>query len=249
MRIDLNCDMGESYGKACSYDEQIMPYISSANIACGFHSGDPISIEETIKEALRHNVAIGAHPSYPDLQGFGRREMKMTSEDLEANVRYQVAALKGITESFGGVLNHVKPHGALYNAAARDKSIAQAIVNGIRSISEDVFVYGLSGSIMQEVVEKSGLEFRAEVFADRVYEDNLQLRSRTLKDAVIHDSGRLIEQVKHLALDQQVQTISGLIKPLKAESICLHSDTPGAVELAKEIHDFLVANNVEISAN
>lgn len=247
-KVDLNCDMGESYGKACSYDELIMPNISSCNIACGFHSGDPVTIEKTIKLALEHGVAIGAHPGYPDLQGFGRREMQMHPKDLEANVRYQVSALKGITEALGGTLHHVKPHGALYNAAAKSYEVAEAVLRGISSVDDKVWVFGLAGSKMEEKILEFGLPYQSEVFADRRYEDDLQLRSRLLDGAVLHDEATVLNQIEQMVLHGQVETHSGAFKSLQADSICLHSDTMGAAALSKSIHDFLIAKGVEIAA-
>lgn len=247
-KVDLNCDMGESYGKVFSYDEIIMPNISSCNIACGFHSGDPITIEKTINLALEHGVAIGAHPGFPDLQGFGRREMLMHPKDLEANVRYQVSALKGITEALGGKLHHVKPHGALYNAAAKSYEVAEAVLRGISSVDDSIWVFGLAQSKMEEKILEFGLPYQSEVFADRKYEDDLQLRSRLLEGAVLHDEQVVLQQIEHMVLNAQVETVSGALKPIKADSICLHSDTQGAADLSKAIHDFLISKGVEITA-
>ena len=236
MKIDINCDLGEWYGKRnLAIEKAIMPYVSSCNIACGFHSGDPLTIEKTILLALEHNVKIGAHPSYPDSQGFGRRNMSLTKEELTACVRYQISALKGMVEALGGKLHHVKPHGALFNFAAKDKTSAEAIGEAIASIDKDLIWYGLSGSLIEGVAKNYGLTFWHEVFADRKYENDLSLRSRNLNGAVLHDTQTVIQQVKGFVYKNEVTTHNGLKKSIQADTVCVHSDTTGAVELAKEI--------------
>lgn len=248
-QIDLNCDLGEFYGM---YDERrdarIMPYISSCNIACGFHSGDPATIAKTIKLALKNDVAIGAHPSYPDLQGFGRRVMNLSAEELEACVLYQVSALKGMTEALGDSLHHVKPHGALYNHAAKNEATAVGIIRAIVQIQEDMLIYAPANSVLSEVATDAGLKVRSEVFSDRKYEDDLSLRSRSLEDAVLHKKEEVISQLSGF-LKGTVNTHGDLELPIKAETICLHSDTEGAEELAKEIHDYLEKQDVTITAD
>jgi UPF0271 protein len=248
-KIDLNCDLGEFYGM---YDEardsRIMPYITSCNIACGFHSGDPVAISNTIKLALKHEVAIGAHPSYPDLQGFGRRIMNLTAEELEACVLYQVSALKGMTEALGGTLHHVKPHGALYNFATEDEETAIGVVKAIVRIQEGMMIYAPAKSILNEIAKDAGLKVRSEVFADRRYEDDLSLRSRKQEGAVLEKKEDVLKQLAGF-LDGEVHTHDGLDLPIEAETLCLHSDTEGAAELAKEIHDFLKKNDVHITAD
>lgn len=247
-KIDLNCDLGEFYGM---YDErrdsQIMPYISSCNIACGFHSGDPVTISKTIELALEHEVAIGAHPSYPDLQGFGRRIMNLSAEELEACILYQVSALKGMTESLGGNLHHVKPHGALYNHAAKDEEVALGIAKALVQIQEDMMIYAPAESKLAQVAEDVGLKVCNEVFADRQYEDDLSLRSRSLDGAVLHEKKAVLKQMASF-MDGIVHTHGGLDLSITAETVCLHSDTEGAAELAKEIHDFLEKHEVEITS-
>ncbi|MDR9418018.1 5-oxoprolinase subunit PxpA [Gracilimonas sp.] len=248
-KIDLNCDLGEFYG---IYDEkrdsQIMPYITSCNIACGFHSGDPVTIAKTINLAMKNEVAIGAHPSYPDLQGFGRRVMNLSAEELEDCVLYQVSALKGMTESFGGELHHVKPHGALYNHASQNESTAIGIVKAIVRVKKDMLLYAPAESVLSEVAEDAGLRVRKEVFADRRYENDLSLRSRKLEGAVIEQKEQVLKQIAAF-LDGMVYTYDGLDLPIEAETICLHSDTEGAAELAKEINEFLNKHDVDITAD
>ncbi|HET8864484.1 MAG TPA: 5-oxoprolinase subunit PxpA [Gracilimonas sp.] len=248
-KIDLNCDLGEFYGMYDDVrDSKIMPYITSCNIACGFHSGDPVAISNTIKLALEHDVAIGAHPSYPDLQGFGRRIMNLTQEELVACVLYQVSALKGMVESFGSELHHVKPHGALYNFAAKDEQTAVGVVKAIVQIQEGMMIYAPAKSVLREVAEDAGLNVRSEIFADRRYEDDLSLRSRKLEGAVLKKNEEVLQQLAGF-LDGIVYTHDGLDLPIEAETICLHSDTEGAEELAKEIHDFLIKHDVRITAD
>lgn len=245
--MDLNCDLGESYGKMTSqYDEIIMPYLSSCNIACGFHSGDPMTIERTIKMATDHGIAIGAHPSFPDLQGFGRRVMHIPQADLTAIIRYQIAALKGMTQALGGTLHHVKPHGALYNFAAKNEAAAQAIVDATKSIDEKLIVYGLPNSFLEKKTKEAGLGFAKEAFADRRYEHDGSLRARTHEGAVIEQEDEVLNQVRMIVKEKQVKTHDGKIIPLQADTICLHSDTEGAANLARQIYEMLTSNGIKI---
>lgn len=245
--IDLNCDLGESYGKSTShYDEIIMPYLSSCNIACGFHSGDPLTIERTILMALKHDLAIGAHPSFPDLQGFGRRVMYIPQAELTAIVRYQVAALKGMTEALGGILHHVKPHGALYNFAAKNETAAQALIDAIVSIDKKLIVYGLPDSFLEKKAKQADLLFAKEAFSDRRYERDGSLRARTHEYAMIEQENEVLSQVKMIVQKKQVETHDGHIIKLEAETICLHSDTQGTATLARKIHEMLTSNEIKI---
>lgn len=248
-KLDLNCDLGEFYGM---YDEKrdsaIMPYITSCNIACGFHSGDPVAISKTIRLAQKHDVTIGAHPSYPDLQGFGRRIMNLTVDELQACVLYQVSALKGMAEAQRAELHHVKPHGALYNFAAKDENTAVGVVKAVVQVKQDMILYAPEGSVLKEVAEDAGLIVKNEVFADRRYEDDLSLRSRKLDGAVLTDKASVLKQLKGF-LDGKVTTYDGLELPISADTLCLHSDTEGATELARTIHDFLTEHDIEITAN
>lgn len=224
-KIDINCDMGESFGNfTIGNDEKVFPYISSCNIACGFHGGDPWHIEQTIKGALTHGLQIGAHPSYPDLAGFGRRFMQVNPEELKAIVKYQVAALKGMTESLGGKLAYVKPHGALYNTAARQKAEALAIIGAIQDIDPTLILMGLAGSPIEVLAGEMDIPFVAEAFADRKYMRDGSLRSRTLDGAVIESPEEATAQVLSIVLEHGVQTYDGTSIPLKAQSICIHGD-------------------------
>ncbi|MDR9416219.1 MAG: 5-oxoprolinase subunit PxpA [Gracilimonas sp.] len=247
-KLDLNCDIGEFYGL---YDERrdstIMPYISSCNIACGFHSGDPVTIQKTIQMALDHNVSIGAHPSYPDLQGFGRRVMNLSQQELESCVLYQVSALKGMTEALGGQLHHIKPHGALYNHSAKDEKTAIGVVKAIVQVQKDMLVYAPANSVLSEVAIDAGLRVKSEVFADRRYEDDLTLRSRKLEGAVLKERSEVLEQLGNF-LQGHVKTQGDLSLPIKAETVCLHSDTEGAEELAAAIHKYLEDHDIKITS-
>ena len=236
MQIDINCDMGESYGRfKVGNDENIFPYITSCNIACGFHGGDPFHIEKTIKDALDHGVQIGAHPSYPDLAGFGRRKMQLDRDELKALIKYQIAALKGMTESLGGKLIYVKPHGALYNTAANDESETVTIIQAIQEIDSDLALMGLAGSIMEKCSKEKGILFIAEAFADRTYEADGKLMSRSKRGAVLNDPEMAAKQVRSIVMEKNVKSGSGNFVPIHAQSVCIHGDNPTAVEILKTI--------------
>jgi UPF0271 protein len=247
MNIDINCDLGESFGNfKIGMDEAIMPYISSVNIACGFHAGDPMVMEKTIQLALKHNVGIGAHPGYPDLQGFGRRNLKMSYQELYTSILYQVSALKGMTEALGGKLNHVKPHGALYNQAAKFEEVANAIIDAVKAVDDKLIIFGLANSLFINSAKNKGLKTANEVFADRAYMDDGSLVSRNKEGAIIHD----MEIAKNRSLEMvngSVKSINGNQISMKADTICIHGDNPSAVELAKRIHHYLSAKGVEIN--
>lgn len=248
-KVDLNCDLGESFGNyTIGNDEAIMKYISSANIACGFHAGDPVIIEKTIKLALAHHVAIGAHPGFPDLVGFGRRNMQMSVQEVKAIVKYQLAALKGMTESLGGRLQHVKPHGALYNQAAVDEKVAIAIAEAIREIDGGLIFMGLANSSMLVAAEKNELQFASEVFADRAYTDEGLLVPRSVEGAVIHNVDDCERRVLEMVLDSRVNSINNLEVGIKADTICLHGDNPEACNFASRLHKSLQENDIQIKA-
>ncbi len=246
MTIDINCDMGESYGNfKIGNDDAVFPHITSCNIACGFHGGDPLHIEQTIKKALAHGVRIGAHPSYPDLMGFGRRSMQLSEEELFALVKYQVAAVKGMTESFGGQLAYVKPHGALYNAAASSISITKTIIKAIHAIDDQLYLMGLAGSITEQIARMQQIPFIAEAFADRQYTDEGKLQSRSEEGAVIQDPFKSAEQVVSLIKEERVISNTGSYVPVKAQSICIHGDNPSAVGILLQIDQLLEQNGIE----
>jgi len=245
MTIDINCDLGEitGTGKPC-LDDAIMQYISSANIACGFHAGDPLTILKTVRSALKHGVSIGAHPGYPDKDGFGRKPMTLSNEELRASVIYQVGAIKSITESEGGRLSHVKPHGALYNSAATDFEMAMVIACAVKDIDSSLILMGLSGSQIIKAAAEIGLAPASEVFADRAYNDDGTLVSRDLPGAVLHDTGKVIDRAVQMIEENTVITISGKIIPIKAETICIHGDNERALEFVKSLSSMLKKRNI-----
>lgn len=247
MAIDLNCDMGESFGAwKMGNDAELMDYVSSVNIACGFHAGDATTIRKTVELAIEKNVAVGGHPSFPDLQGFGRRNMSLSPQEVYDIVLYQSSAIKGICESLGGKLHHIKPHGALYNQAAKDSKLAQAIAKAVKSLDAELILYGLSGSNLISEAEKIGLITASEVFADRTYQTDGNLTPRTEPNALIHETETAISQVLQMIKEQTVTATNSEKVSLKAETICIHGDGENAVEFAKEINFQLTENNIEI---
>lgn len=247
MKIDLNCDMGESFGRyRIGADEVLMRFITSANIACGYHAGDPLVMDRTVRLAVKHGVGVGAHPGFPDLMGFGRRQMQLGPEEIENYVLYQVGALAAFARSAGEELAHVKPHGALYNMAAKDMELARAIVRGVECFSKGLVVVCLAGSAMVEAAEEAGLRVAREAFADRGYNPDGTLRSRRLPDAVIEDPQAAAERAVRMVRDGVVIAHTGEEIPLCVDTICVHSDTPTAVEIAKTIRKELEAAGIEV---
>ncbi|MEQ7798688.1 5-oxoprolinase subunit PxpA [Pedobacter sp. ASV1-7] len=247
--VDLNCDMGESYGTyQIGNEEAIFPYITSANIACGFHAGDPTVMKRTVKLALKYNVEIGAHPGLPDLQGFGRREMAVSADEAYDIVVYQIGALMGFVKSEGGALHHVKPHGALYNMAAVNADIAEAIAEAVYKINPALVLYGLSGSELTKAGSKIGLRVANEVFADRTYQDDGSLTSRKLHNALIGDEGQAVAQSLRMVKEGLVTSVNGLDVAIKADTICLHSDTEHAAKFAAKIHTIFKEKNIGLQA-
>ena len=247
--IDLNCDMGESFGAwKMGNDAEIMDQISSANVACGFHAGDPTTMRKTVELAISRNVAVGAHPGYPDLQGFGRRSMSLKPEEIFDIVLYQISALKGVCESLGGRLAHVKPHGALYNQAAKDAALADAIARAVQKCDPSLVLFGLSGSYSVIEAEKLGLRTASEVFADRTYQPDGSLTPRTRDNALIETREQAIAQVLQMIGSQTVTAVDGTVVKLKADTICIHGDGPNALEFAAAIRTALAAANIAVRA-
>ncbi len=247
LSVDLNCDMGESFGAwRMGNDAELMDYVSSVNVACGFHAGDAATMRKTVELAIEKGVAIGAHPSYPDLQGFGRRDMSLSMQDVFDIVLYQVSALKGICEASDGKLHHVKPHGALYNRAARDGELAHGIARAVWKIEPSLIIYGLSGSHLIFEAEKYGLRTASEVFADRTYTADGTLTSRSRPDALIRNTNDSVNQVLQMIRSGTVTAVTGETVPIKAETICIHGDGEHALEFAKTIRQSLEENGVEI---
>ncbi|MEM6378264.1 MAG: 5-oxoprolinase subunit PxpA [Bacteroidota bacterium] len=247
--IDLNCDMGESYGRyQIGNDDLVFPNITSSNIACGFHGGDPRHIEQTIRKAIQYKVQIGAHPGYPDLQGFGRRRMQIPTVELKSIIKYQVAALKGLVESHGAQLKYVKPHGALYNTMAKDEKEATTVVEAILSIDPSLKIMGLAGSLVEQVVAQKGGQFIAEAFADRRYNKDGTLQSRATKGAVLEDPQAIAEQVLSIVQNQQATTIDGHLVSIQAQSICIHGDNPAVVPILSAISEALAQAGISKTA-
>lgn len=247
MKIDLNCDLGESFGiYAIGNDEIIMDYVTSVNIACGCHAGDPEIMEKTVNLAISKGVAIGAHPGYPDLQGFGRRDMAMSNEALRASMIYQISALKGFVEIKGGRLQHVKPHGALYNLAAKNYDVARVIAQAIYDIDPSLILMGLSDSEMIRAGEDVGLKVAREVFADRRYNKEKKLVSRKLEGAVIDKVEDSILQCLSIVQQHEIIDYEGNKQHLEGDSICIHGDNAHGLELVSSLRETLINNNVEI---
>ncbi len=247
-KIDLNCDMGEwKAGQEKNFDAEIMPYISSCNIACGFHSGHPLLIEQTILSAIQYGVKIGAHPSYNDRENFGRISIEVDSATLLAELRYQIAAVKGMVESLGERLNHVKPHGALYNDLTKNKGLAHQFVRLVRSIDPDLKIVTLAQSQVVDICKMEDMACVNEGFADRVYQGVDQLRSRQLEGAVLHEPAAVFKQIGAF-LKGEVVLHDHTVSKIYIDSLCLHSDTQGAVALSQLIHQFLTERNVAIAA-
>jgi len=250
VRIDLNCDMGEGFGAfPMGSDEEVLPFITSANLACGFHGGDPRVMDRMVFNLVQAGVAIGAHPSHYDLRGFGRRVIQVEPEEVEADVVYQVGALAAFATSHGARLRHVKPHGALYNQAAADPKLARAVARGVARVDRELVLVGLAGSApMREAARSEGLRFAAEAFADRAYESDGRLRSRRERGAVILDAQAAASQAVQIARDRSVSAYDGSRLSLEADTLCLHGDNPRVDEIAWTVRKALEAAGVEVVA-
>ncbi len=248
MTIDINCDMGESFGRyELGADADLMPFISSCNIAAGFHAGDPLVLQQTIQLALSHAVKIGAHPAFPDLSGFGRRRMDIPAKDLQAIIQYQIAAVKGLVELQGGTLHHVKPHGALYNLASADRATAEVVVGAIAEFSNDLYLYAPPASAMAQAATAAGLSLCREAFADRAYLDSYRLQSRREAGAVLHDPEQVFEQVREIVLGQRIRAVDGQWHALTADTICIHGDNSQALAIAQYLKSQLQKENIQIA--
>ncbi len=247
--VDLNCDMGESFGAwQMGSDVAVLDHVSSANIACGFHAGDPGVMHRTVRTALERGVAVGAHPSLPDLQGFGRRTMRVTPEEVYDLVLYQIGALAGFCRASGGGLSHVKAHGALYNMAAKDAELAAAIAGAVRDFDRTLVLFGLAGSELVRAGSAAGLEVANEVFADRSYQPDGTLTPRSQPNAMIGDVGAALAQVERMVREGKVRALDGTHVTIEADTICIHGDQPGAAEFARELRALLVRLGVAIRA-
>jgi len=246
--IDLNCDMGESFGRwELGADASVMPHITSANIACGAHAGDPAVMRATFALALKHGVSCGAHPGFSDLAGFGRREIPITPDEAGDLVLWQIGALAAIAKSQGVALTHVKTHGALYNMAARDRKLAGALAEAVASFDKSLIFFGLAGSGMLDAGRSAGLEVAAEGFADRSYEPDGTLTPRAIEGSVINDVNAVVERAVLMAREGRVRTRTGAEIPLRVDTICVHGDTPGAAALAAALRQGLERADVTVS--
>jgi UPF0271 protein len=247
--IDINCDMGESYGAwKMGADAEVMPYISSANVACGFHGGDPATIRQTVRLAVDQGVAVGAHPSLPDLQGFGRRAMKISPQDMYDLVVYQAGAVEAFARAAGAKLHHVKCHGALYNMAAQDEALSEAMARAVRDLGGGVMLYALSNSTMMHVGRKEGVKVAGEVFADRGYSDDGTLSPRGKPGAMIEDAAVAVERALAMIDKGYVTALSGKPVPVSADTLCLHGDQPGAVTFARAIRKAFAERGISVAA-
>ncbi|MFC0337680.1 UPF0271 protein [Kushneria avicenniae] len=247
--IDLNSDLGESFGAWHMGDDATMlGIVTSANVACGFHAGDPAGILRTLKAAAEHGVSVGAHVSYPDLVGFGRRAMDIASDELTADVIYQIGALKGLAHTTGTRVRYVKPHGALYNTIAHDRRQAEAVIEAIRDVDASLVLMTLAGTPLVGWAREAGLNVAAEAFADRAYQRDGSLVSRREAGAVLHDGDQVAERMLRLVREGVIETIDGHDIALQADSICVHGDSPGAVTLAEAVRRRLTDSGVELKA-
>ncbi len=247
MEIDLNADVGESFGTyGLGDDAALLGLVSSANIACGFHAGDPVVLERTVRLALRGGAAPGAHPGYPDLQGFGRRSLALGEEETYAAVLYQIGALRAFARATGTDLRHVKPHGALYNDAAKDPARARGIVRAVRASGEGILLVGLPDCELEKAARDAGVPYAREFFADRAYQDDGTLVPRSRPDSVIHDEGACVERVLRAVRDGTLVSASGKVIPVRADTVCLHGDNPQAVAFARRLRAALESEGITI---
>ena len=247
--MDLNSDLGESFGDWRMGDDAAMLHIvSSANVACGFHAGDPAGILRTLQSAAQQGVAVGAHVGYPDLVGFGRRNLAMASADLQAAVIYQIGALQGLARAAGVQVSYVKPHGALYNTIAQDPRQAQDVITAMQTAAPELALVVLAGSPLVTWAKEAGLRVVAEAFADRAYTAQGTLVPRNQPGAVLHDEALVAQRMVRLVREGVVQAIDGSITPVQADSICVHGDSPGAVAMAKAVRLALEREGIAVRA-
>ncbi|MGB9134913.1 MAG: 5-oxoprolinase subunit PxpA [Candidatus Bathyarchaeia archaeon] len=247
-RVDINCDLGESFGRfKIGHDDEIMPFITSANIACGFHAGDPVVMAKTVRLAKENGVAVGAHPGFADLTGFGRRYMELSKEEVVNIVLYQVGALEAFARVAGVDLQHVKPHGALYNAAARNEDYTKAIIEAVYALNPRLVIFALAGSRMARMAEEAGLRVAHEVFVDRAYSPDGSLIPRSVAGAVIEDVSLAAKRAVRIVKEKKVAAVDGHdVEFGKVHTICVHGDTLNAVGLARALREALLASRVEI---
>jgi UPF0271 protein len=249
MRVDINCDMGESFGAyEIGADDEVMPHVTSANIACGFHGGDPTVMRRTVAAAVKHGVAVGAHPGLPDLAGFGRRAMQVTPDEVYDLLIYQIGALSGFARAAGVRLTHVKPHGALYNMAAAQPALADAIARAVHDVDAGLVLFGLAGSHLLKAAERAGLARASEAFADRNYLHDGALVPRSRPDALVYDVDEAVRRAVRMVREGVVPDVEGEEIPLRADTICVHGDGPNAVPLARELRAGFQAAGIDVIA-
>jgi 5-oxoprolinase (ATP-hydrolysing) subunit A len=249
MRIDINSDMGESFGAyTIGHDAGLMHAITSANVAAGFHAGDPSVLRATIRLAKAHGVAVGAHPGFPDLVGFGRRELNVTPAEAEDFVLYQIAAVAGVAAAEGVAIQHVKPHGALFNMAVRNPELSAAIARAVAAFDRTLILFGLPGSEILAAGRAAGLRVASEVFADRAYEPDGSLASRRKPGSVIHDPDAVVARAVRMVAERSVVAVDGSVVAVEADTICVHGDTPGSDDLAAKIRAGLERAGVTVKA-
>lgn len=249
MKIDLNSDLGESFGAyKIGNDENIIPLITSANIACGYHAGDPLVMDKTLLLCKENGTSIGAHPGFPDLMGFGRRQLNASPKEVEAYVTYQIGALDAFCRKYGLRINHVKPHGALYNMAVKNEDYAIAIVNAVKNFDSSIKLLAPFGSQMIIQAEKQGLDFACEIFADRAYESDGSLVARTKEGAMITDENEAVERVLTMITDGSVKAINGDIISIKADSVCVHGDGAKALAFVEKLRTAFAENGIYVEA-
>lgn len=247
--IDLNSDLGESFGAfKIGYDDELFPMLSSANVACGFHGGDPRTLERTIAACKRDGVAVGAHPGFPDLVGFGRRPINCTADEIRTDTLYQIGALDAFCRAAGLRMQHVKPHGALTNMAQHDEGIAAAIVAGVKAFNPGLLLFAMPGSKLLAAAEAAGIRVAREAFADRAYNADGSLVNRRLPGAMITDPSLAAARMVRLVTEGRVTTIDGADIEIQADTICTHSDTAGAVEIVRAVRAALIQAGVTIKA-
>lgn len=247
--LDLNCDMGEGFGVyKVGDDEQLLRYVTSANVACGFHAGDPGTMAKTVRLAVAAGVSVGAHPSLADLQGFGRREMAVSPAEVYDAVAYQLGALKAIAKAAGTSVRHVKTHGALYNMAAKNEQLSEAISRAVKDVDRSLLFYAPAGTLSVTVARDVGLRVLCEVFGDRTYQDDGTITPRKLPRAMITSLDESVVQVKNMLQDGFVRSLSGREVPIEADTLCIHGDQPGAVSFARGLRQALTAAGVTLSA-
>ena len=245
--VDLNSDLGESFGAyTIGLDSEVLKYVTSANVACGWHAGDPLIMDKTVKLAVENGVAVGAHPGYPDLMAFGRRNMDITPNEAKNYMLYQLGALSAFAKFHGTKIQHMKLHGAFYNTACVKKELADAIVEAMLEVDKDIIIMALSGSCLLQIAEERGLKVAHEVFADRAYNADGTLVNRRLPGAMIHDKNLAIQRIKRMILEGKVTAIDGTDIDIKADSICVHGDNPEAVSFVKLIRESLEAEGIEV---